>query len=726
MYEDINYLFSRGDNNRLVDTKIEYLEIYNRSLSDEEIKTNFNVLNPNYEESVEEVPVTDFSTDYFTDSDVSTFDANAYYISPNGVDTNNGTSRGTPLKTLGAFFDKVNNGTMTSATLYFEDGVYPVSSSYTIGGSSRIGTSCNVKFVGIGNKARLVNSVALNNNLFTPTTINGKTAYVYDLSSLINLTLSRSNCYDIPKLIVNGKQMELAYYPKNSTCTESTEKRGCGYVDSSTSKWYCTANAKDGAIFKTISNWSGVILEGAVNSYYLDTLRVSHYDSSTNRIYTLDAGSTTEAVFTDAGVVYRLVNAKEFLTNNGEYYIDLTNKKLYFIPPSNVNITSADIRLLNATTNINTFSCTQSSLDSNGYGNDINVTFKKINFEGFKSQLNQSASGLFYGCLSGITFEKCRFVGINGSAIFAINTKDLTVRSCRFSNCNGFGVSVANGFMVDNTTSHTSRQVLAPSNVLIENCSFEENGHLVSLGSYYNCMRLLTVGATARNNKIKNCPGIALLFQYNDNLIQDNDFENCCYSCYDTGTIYSGRDLLAFGNIVERNRIWGHRSPASKKRWLMGIYMDDANSGVTMRGNTIEGVTWGIYMPGGSYLTVDGNTIKDCTQGIRGTDLWWNYPTGACSPEYSSSKGTLRERTQKLYPHYLSQTWQDKYGAKVLETFGGKEPKTVTASELTAKPNWIAPRNNIITNNTLIGCTTPLSLNTKFAELGTVSNTTVS
>ena len=157
----------------------------------------------------------------------------------------------------------------------------------------------------------------------------------------------------------------------------------------------------------------------------------------------------------------------------------------------------------------------------------------------------------------------------------------------------------------------------------------------------------------------------------------------------------------------------------------MGIYMDDANSGVTIRGNTIEGVTWGVYMPGGCYLTVDGNTIKDCTEGIRGTDFWWNYPsTGACTPKYDANAGSLRERTQKLYPHYLSQTWQNKYGAKVLETFGGKEPKVVTASELNAKPNWIAPRNNIITNNILIGCNTPLSLNTKFAELGTVSNNT--
>ena len=157
----------------------------------------------------------------------------------------------------------------------------------------------------------------------------------------------------------------------------------------------------------------------------------------------------------------------------------------------------------------------------------------------------------------------------------------------------------------------------------------------------------------------------------------------------------------------------------------MGIYMDDMNSGVTMRENTIEGVTWGIYMPGGCYLTVDSNTIKDCTNGIRGTDLWWNYPSNACSAAYDESKGSVRERTQKLYPHYLSQTWQNKYGAKVLEPFGGKEPKVVTANELNAKPLWIAPRNNVVTNNKLIGCDTPLLINPKFTELGTISNNTI-
>ena len=92
---------------------------------------------------------------------------------------------------------------------------------------------------------------------------------------------------------------------------------------------------------------------------------------------------------------------------------------------------------------------------------------------------------------------------------------------------------------------------------------------------------------------------------------------------------------------------------------------------ITVKNNYIEDMGWGIYANGGAYNTIDGNTLKNCGNGIRCNCLWAWYPTGSstCSPEwgyYWSDKnfdGTLRGRTFKLYPYYLDNAiWTQKYG----------------------------------------------------------------
>ena len=53
--------------------------------------------------------VAEYSTDYFTDAPISNFNAvNAYYLSPTGSDSNNGTSRSTPFLTVGKYLDIIN------------------------------------------------------------------------------------------------------------------------------------------------------------------------------------------------------------------------------------------------------------------------------------------------------------------------------------------------------------------------------------------------------------------------------------------------------------------------------------------------------------------------------------------------------------------------------------------------------------------------------------------
>ena len=708
LYEDINYFFSRGDNNRLTNLKVEYIEIYNRSLTSQEIKSNFDILNPTYQGSDENVDdeVTGFSTDYFTEDSISNFNAtNAYYLSPNGSDSNNGTSRSTPFLTVGKYISTINSSTITESTLYIEDGDYKLTSSNTISGSGRVGTACRVTFQGIGNKANFTQATKLTN--YTTQTINGKTVYIYDVSSLSSFSLSTgaSNIGLAPFLMVNGKRMAYSQYPKGSYGCESVEKNL-----QSVNGTYITASTIDHNVFNNITDWSNTVCEGTFGDsiFYNYLISVSSYDKTNKRI-NLGKSIRKGKAATPSGFIYRIINNKNLLTQAGEYYYDFTNKKIYLIPPT--DISDCKVELVNGADFGYAFNIGGQTVDSNEYYNDLNITFNKVNFVGMKA-------GAIYGNLSGVTINKCRFSGISKEGVYALNAKNLTVKNSRFTYTGGMtAIGIVNGTWTDTTVAKKNRQNLISCGCNIYNNNIEHHCEYIDGGSFKFPIWSLTVGNNISHNNIKNVTGVAINFQYNDNIIEYNDIENSCYLICDTGAIYVGRDLLAYGNIIRNNKIYGNLN-SNPNRWQMGVYLDDVTCGVSVLDNHIEDMGWGIYLNGGAYNTLSGNIMKNCGSAIRCTALWAWYPTGTstCSPtwgQYWTDKnfdGTLRGRTYKTYPYYLNNSiWTTKYGNKVKETFGGLDPKTVASSVLTASPSpyWIWARCNTITNNTAISCTEP-------------------
>ena len=83
------------------------------------------------------------------------------------------------------------------------------------------------------------------------------------------------------------------------------------------------------------------------------------------------------------------------------------------------------------------------TVDSNEYYNDLNITFNKVNFVGMKV-------GAIYGNLSGVTINKCRFSGISKEGVYALNTKNLTVKNSRFTYTGGMtAIGIVNGTWTD-------------------------------------------------------------------------------------------------------------------------------------------------------------------------------------------------------------------------------------------------------------------------------------
>ncbi|MBP3917375.1 right-handed parallel beta-helix repeat-containing protein, partial [Clostridium sp.] len=162
--------------------------------------------------------------------------------------------------------------------------------------------------------------------------------------------------------------------------------------------------------------------------------------------------------------------------------------------------------------------------------------------------------------------------------------------------------------------------------------------------------------------------------------------------------------------ILRKDYFCGQRNPLG---FSHGEHQ--CNSGNTIKNNTIEDAGWGIYLPGGQYNKVTGNTIKNCGEPIRATQLWYNYP--------SNFWPTLKARIDKIYPYYQSSIWKSKYpeAAYVLD---GKSPASITNTILNGKPDFIKPRGNVIQNNVYINCKSKATYNEQVRLTGTVSGNT--
>ena len=701
-------LFAMATNDpRLTNTKLSYLMIYNRALTRDEIHINYkynNGVDDDYfagekpddsEESKPDTPIVDneFTTDYFNDDPITNFSAvNAYFMSTTGNDNNTGVTRTSPLKTLGGYISKVEAADMTESTLYVEDGEYEITSAVNLLGT-KFGNTTKITIQGIGNKAECTTATTLNNSNFTSTTINGKSGYVYDLSGLnLNYSYSSSdatNFQTAPFLICNGERMYIASYPHGDKWTVSGEDKAVA----SGSNFYITAKSGDDrTALNKITNWSNVILDTfAVTPYFNYFEFIGSYSSSNGRITTSTNHGINAQAYT-GGIMYRVINSKDLLTQPGEYYIDYANKKLYFIPPTGVNITNAKIQLV-VSSLYNAFNGNQSAKDTYGYAENTNVTFNKINFSGFRNRI-------FNGKLSGLNFNKCRIANTCDYAINSDLSKNLNIHNCRFKNNSAMAIRITNSNM-------EARQNLISSNVKTDYCNFENGGYCHTKMGYEFAIMLETVGAIVEYCKSKHHPGIVLRYQQNNNQIRHNDFDDSCYILSDSGCVYTGRDVMGRGNIVEYNYIHGIKPYNTRANSRSGIYLDDMASGNTIRYNIVDGYAHGCQLGGGRYNTIENNTFKNSIMPI------WADQRGTQWCKLTDSYWALN----KLNGCWKNGVWTGQYPNV------GNIPLPANMNYASSASNeWALPRGNTIKDNTFINAAQQARISELVTKYGIVEN----
>jgi hypothetical protein len=333
----------------------------------------------------------------------------------------------------------------------------------------------------------------------------------------------------------------------------------------------------------------------------------------------------------------------------GEYYIDRTQGKIYFYPPSSfkgdriyLSVNKDIIRMKNAAF----------------------VTIEGMILEGCTGtaiEMENCDNCIIAGCT-------IRNSGDNGVIIeegFANG-----VKSCDIYETGGGGIRISGG----------DRKTLNPSG------NFADNNYIHNIARlkrvYYPGIAISGVGNTISHNLIEHVPHMAIGFSGNDNIIEYNELNDVCFESNDAGAIYTGRNWTMRGNVIRYNYL--RNISGFEGKGCVGIYLDDAFSSADIIGNVFNKVTRAMMIGGGRDNRVINNIFVDCVPSIHVDARGLGWMENLHIPDWIKEAG---EKGTILGIAYNKPPYSEKYPS--------------LASILDDEPR--APKGNIISNNICYG-----------------------
>ncbi len=514
-------------------------------------------------------------------------------VSPDGDDSNAGTLEA-PLKT----FEKAkeflkNNDSDEDVTVWFREGTYLIENTVEFTAEDRSNVLYRsypdeeVSFTG----AKEISG-------WSETTINGVNAFVTDVPVESDDDYFRS-------LFKGNKRLSRPNYPKEGLLKVADPKTDEAMVPESEAQFFTKsvvfyANSGDVIDFANVKD-----VDVRIMHFWCDELLpLNSVDAETGRIETRKPTAMTIRVEDN----YVFENVKEALSLPGEWYLDRTQEKLYYIPEEGDTIDKTVLYT----------GVTEQLMNFNGAEN---ISFQGINFD--KTDWDYvGKDGSFYGKVfdeshplyknieygathpqaafetpaainiitsSEINFTDCRFENISYTAVkFDKAAKDCNITSCRFNEIGANAVFIHGDFVVPATT----------QNIDVTDC------HISSYGRIFNNAIgiLLThaIDCDLTHNEIHDgwYTGISVGWNwgYSDN--STNNIKICDNLIYDIGNGW----LSDMGAI-----------------YTLGIQPDTVISGnVIYNVGCDEGRYgyggWGIYLDeGSSYMLVEKNLVYDCS-----------------------------------------------------------------------------------------------------------------
>ena len=324
---------------------------------------------------------------------------------------------------------------------------------------------------------------------------------------------------------------------------------------------------------------------------------------------------------------YYFFNVFEELDAPGEWYLDRESGVLYMYPLSDMSSATIDLSLavdpvVTAKTNDLHF---------------VNVTFKGTRGDGVVMEGNNNS------------VELCSIKNVSGNALLMKGFDNRATENVITHTGKG-GISLDGG----------DREGLLPGGNVADNNLIHDFSEIYL--TYQPAVTLSGVGNVCSHNEIYNSPHEAVAFYGNDHLIEYNNIHDVCLLSDDAGAIYSGRHWDWYGNVIQYNAVY---DLGSGEHYPCGIYMDDALSGQTIRGNLLVNVpNVGIELGGGRDLIVQNNVIINSNYSSISYDAraregvtvngWFDHSTqkdGDMWVELYSSPWKT-EKWQERYPQY--------------------------------------------------------------------------
>ena len=512
-------------------------------------------------------------------------------VAPYGDDSNAGTPDA-PVATIEKAKELVKSiDTDENITVWFREGTYFIADTVNFTAEDK----ANVLYRSYPDE-KVEFSGAKAYSAWTETTINGINAFVTDVEINSEDDYFRS-------LFKGNKRLSRSNYPKEGTFKIADPKEDEAVANSWDPHFFTHFLAFYANTDEIMDFANPTDVDIRIMHYWCDEhLPVHSVDAETGRIETTKPSSMKVRV--DDNFIYE--NVKEALSLPGEWYLDRTEEKLYYIPEEGDTVDNT-ILYAGKTKQLFTFNGAQNItfqgidfvntdwgyVDGNHWGQIYDESHHLYANIRYGIEHPQAAfevpAAILISASEGIDFTDCLFENISYTAVkFENAAENCNITSCKFNEIGANAIFIHGDFVVPATT----------KNINVKDC------HISYYGRIYN-----------------NAIGI-LLTHAIDCELSNNEIHDGWYTGISVGWSW-GYAANSTNNIqVKDNLIYNIGNG-----WLSdmgGIYTLGIQPDTVLSGNVIYNVGcdegaygyggWGVYLDeGSSGITVENNLVYDCS-----------------------------------------------------------------------------------------------------------------
>ncbi len=514
------------------------------------------------------------------------------FVAPYGDDNNPGTLDA-PLRT----FEKAKEVLKESAgaaTVWFREGIYEINDTVEFTSSDR----SDVIYRSYPDEEVVFSGAKKIGGSWQKTVINGVAAFVTDMPVESDDDYFRS-------LFKNGKRLSRSNYPKEGVFKIKDPKTDEAVVPEYDPGFFTHSAVFYGHPENVLDFANPGDVDVKMMHFWCDEILPVHsVDASTGRIETKKPTSMTVRV--DDNFIFE--NVREALSLPGEWYLDRSEEKLYYIPEEGdtlentvlwAGVTEQLITFENAE-NISFRGISFENTDwdhvgKNGafYGkvfDEAHPLYENIEYSAVHPQAAfETPAAIYISASSGINFTDCCFENISYAAIkFENASKNCNITSCMFNEIGANAIFIHGDFVVPATT----------QNINVTDC------HISRYGRIFN-----------------NAIGILLTHAVDCDLTH-NEIHDGWYTGISVGWNWGYSDNPTNNINISNNLIYNIGNG-----WLSdmgGIYTLGIQPDTVISGNVIYNVGcdegqygyggWGIYLDeGSSEILVENNLVYDCS-----------------------------------------------------------------------------------------------------------------